>query len=272
MKSESVVLDRELVRIGSVPYLNAAPLVHGLGSGVRLAPPSQLAEWLRSGEIDVGLVSIAEVLENDCYDVVDGIGVGSDGPVYSVLLAHRVPLSELRTVACDPASLTSVRLLQWLFAERGLRPEFVRMAASTAPDPDATEGFLLIGDPAIAFRQSAAASAFQIWDLGQAWRESTGLPFVYAVWAIRRDVEAAPLVRRLLRAHDQGMAALDEIVRSRPEFDSETRDRYLRLHIRYSIGERERRGMAAFASGLDRLEIVRTHPIRWIGVHESAPT
>ena len=253
-----------LPRIGSVPYLNAVPLSHGLGSGVRLAPPSLLARWLQSGEVDAGLVSVAEVLENDLYDVVDGVGVCSDGPVYSVLLAHRGPLNEVRRVGCDPASLTSVRLLQWLMKDRGLSPDYVRMEGSRPPAEGNLDGFLLIGDPAIAFRQSTAASSYQLWDLGAAWKEATGLPFVYAVWAIRRGVFVGNLARRLIQARDEGVGAIDELIRTRGEFDEATRDRYLRHHIRYVLGTPERRGIEVFAAGLERLRITAVHPIRWV--------
>ena len=252
------------LRIGSVPYLNAAPLVYGLGDEVRLAPPTQLAQWLRAGDVDAGLVSITEVLEQDSYDVVDGVGVVSDGPVFSVFLAHHVPLEAVRRVACDPASLTSVRLLQWLLAHRGLRPEFVRMDASAAPDRTAADAFLLIGDPAIAFRQSPAALTVVTWDLGAAWREATGQPFVYAVWALRRDRSTPALVRRLREAGESGQRNLGQIIQNRPEFDFATRDRYLRQHIRHTIGGRERAGVSTFAAGLASFGIAKTHPIRWV--------
>ncbi len=251
-------------RIGSVPYLNAAPLVHGLGDEVRLAPPSQLAQWLRTGEVNAGLVSVTEVMEQDSYDVVDGVGVVSEGPVFSVYLAHHVPLEAVRRVACDPASLTSVRLLQWLMAHRGLRPEFVRMDTSAAPDRNAADAFLLIGDPAIAFRQSPAASTVVIWDLGEAWQAATGLPFVYAVWALRRDRVTPALVRRLREAGESGQRNLGQIIQSRSEFDLATRDRYLRHHIRHTIGDREKLGVATFSAGLESFGIAGTHPIRWV--------
>lgn len=261
-------------RIGSVPYLNAVPLVHGLGAEVRLAPPSQLARWLRAGEVDAGLVSITEVLEHDGYDLVDGIGVVSDGPVYSVFLAHRGNLEAVRRVACDPASLTSVRLLQCLLASRGIRPEWRRLEASQPLDVGSAdgEGFLLIGDPAIAFRSTPASATWHLWDLGEAWKRWTGLPFVYAAWAVRRDRQSTALIKRLIEARDAGADALGEILRTRPEFDLETRTRYLRQHIHYHVGERERAGVAQFVSELRRLGIVDSKVPRWIGPAPSEVT
>src|SRR5438034_9712631 len=111
-------------RVGSVPYLNAVPLTRGLEEQVIFVPPSKLAEMLRRDELDAALVSVTEVLFNDRYDVLDGIGIGSIGEVYSVILAHRKPLEEVKEVFCDTASLTSVNLLKVLLAEKNLFPEF----------------------------------------------------------------------------------------------------------------------------------------------------
>jgi len=105
-------------RVGSVPYLNAAPLTRGIESELIFATPARLAGMLQRDELDAALVSITEVLFNDRYDVLDGIGIGSIGEVYSVILAHRKPLEEAREIFCDTASLTSVNLLKVLLAEK----------------------------------------------------------------------------------------------------------------------------------------------------------
>src|ERR1700722_7497989 len=93
-------------RIGSVPYLNAAPLTRGIEGEITFATPAKLAEMLRRDELDAALVSITEVLFNDRYDVLDGIAIASLGEVYSVLLAHKKPLAEATEIFCDTASLT----------------------------------------------------------------------------------------------------------------------------------------------------------------------
>src|SRR4051812_49117032 len=99
-------------RAGSVPYLNAAPLVRGGESEVILAPPSELAKMLQRGELDAALLSITAVLFTGEYDVLDGVSIASLGEVKSVLLGHRRPLAEATEVYCDTASLTSVQLLR----------------------------------------------------------------------------------------------------------------------------------------------------------------
>src|SRR5258706_16288388 len=136
---------------------------------------------LQRDQLDAALVSVSEVLFKDRYDVLDGIAVASLGEVKSVLLAHRSPIEEVKEVFCDTASLTSVQLLRVLLAERGLKPEFKPLASyDSANLPDYA---LLIGDPALDFLR--APQSHEIWDLGAAWYEMTGLPFVYAVWALR---------------------------------------------------------------------------------------
>src|SRR5579871_4903949 len=136
-------------RIGSVEYLNAAPLTRGLEDRIHFTTPSRLAELLRRDELDAALVSITEVLLNDRYDILDGVSISSLGEVYSVFLAHKKPIAEITEVYCDTASLTSVNLLKVLLAERGLKPEFKPLENYTAAvDKDFV---LLIGDPALDF-------------------------------------------------------------------------------------------------------------------------
>src|SRR5437773_4080237 len=230
-------------RVGSVRYLNAVPLTRGLEQQVSFATPSQLAEMLRRDELDAALVSVTEVLFNDRYDVLDGIAIASLGEVKSVLLAHRRPIEEIKEVFCDTASLTSVELLRVLLAERGLRPEFKPLASYDFEAlPDCA---LLIGDPALDFLR--APRQHEIWDLGAAWYEMTKLPFVYAVWALRRGLDTSALRRQLREARDFGLDTLDFIIRGRTEYDYDFRNDYLSWHIHYHLGADEKRGLARFA-------------------------
>src|SRR5215831_2351089 len=119
-------LDQSLApfRVGSVSYLNAVPLTRGLESEIVYAVPSELAEKLRRDELDAALVSLAEVLLTDRYDILDEIAIASLGEVQSILLAHRRPIEDATEIYCDPASITSVNLLRVLLAEKGLKPQF----------------------------------------------------------------------------------------------------------------------------------------------------
>ncbi|HVY71499.1 MAG TPA: menaquinone biosynthesis protein [Verrucomicrobiae bacterium] len=236
-------------RVGSVPYLNAVPLTRGLEDQIVFAPPSQLAEMLRRDELDAALVSVVEVLFNERYDILDGIAVASLGEVKSVFLAHRRPIEEATVIHCDTASLTSVNLLRVLLAERGLRPKFEPLASRAAAA--LPEFALLIGNPAIEFLRGP--HTHEIWDLGAAWYELTSLPFVYAVWALRRGMPNAALRRQLREAKSFGLDTLDYIISSRTEFDLEFRKDYLGWHIHYHLGADEKRGLAKF------IELLRKH-------------
>src|SRR5436190_22753616 len=236
-------------RVGSVPYLNAVPLTRGLEEQVIFVTPSKLAEMLQRDELDAALVSVTEVLFNDRYDILDGVAVASLGEVKSVFLAHRQPVEQVKEVFFDTASLTSVNLLRVLLAERGLRPEFKPLAGyDFVALPDYS---LLIGDPAIDFLR--APRQHDIWDLGAAWYEMTGLPFVYAVWALRRGVESARLRRQLREAKSFGLDTLDSIISSRNEYDYDFCKDYLGWHIHYHLGADEKRGLAKF------IELLRKH-------------
>src|SRR5580704_7877919 len=236
-------------RVGTVHFLNAAPLVRGIEDEVILATPAKLAEMLRKDELDAGLVSITEVLFDDRYEVLDSMAIASLGEVQSVFLAHRKPVEQIQEVFCDTASLTSVNLLRVLLAERGLKPEF-----KSLPDYQSAttkDYVLLIGDAALDFLR--APHEHEIMDLGAAWLELTKLPFVYAVWALRRGVENKQLRRQLREARDFGLDTLDSIIQSRTEFDFEFRKDYLGWHIHYHLGTDEKRGLAKF------VELLRKH-------------
>ena len=236
-------------RVGSVPYLNAVPLTRGLESEIVFATPSKLAEMLRRDELDAALVSVTEVLFNDRYNILDGVAVASLGEVKSVFLAHRKPIDDVKVVLCDPASLTSINLLRVLLAERGICAEFKPLASyNDAPQQDYV---LLIGDPALDFLRGK--HEHEIWDLGAAWLELTRLPFVYAVWALRRGVDTKRLGRQLRDAKDFGLETLDYIISSRSEYDLEFRKDYLGWHIHYHLGVDEKKGLARFA------ELLRKH-------------
>ena len=236
-------------RVGSVGYLNAVPLTRGLEEQVIFATPSKLAEMLRRDELDAALVSVVEVLLTDRYDILDGIAIASLGEVKSVLVAHRRPLEEAREIFCDPASLTSIELARVLLAERGIKPEFKPLASydfATLPDYA-----LLIGDRALDLL--LGKRDHEIWDLGAAWYEMTSLPFVYAVWALRRGIENGVLRQRLREACDFGMDTLDHIIASRTDYDYDFRKDYLGWHIHFHLGMDEKRGLDRF------IELLRKH-------------
>jgi len=221
-------------RLGGLSYLNTRPLVYGLENQMVPGEPSEMADRMRRGELDAAIVPVAEVLREDRYDMADGIAIASCGPVFSVFLRHRGPVEQVRRVTLDPSSRTSVWLLRMLLQYRhGIEPEFVAVGGDAE---------LMIGDRAIEYRLRNPKEL--VWDLGAAWTEWTGLPFVYAGWALRRPVRMD--VQRLQRAKTDGLAHLDEIAQRHGPGTSEFRREYLTRHVLYNLGEPEKRGLRRF--------------------------
>ena len=234
-----------------MPYLNAVPLTRDIEGELIFAPPSKLAEFLRRDELDAALVSITEVLFNDRYDILDGIAIASLGEVYSVILAHKKPVEQATEVYCDTASLTGVNLLKVLLAERNLFPEFKPLENYKAAFEK--DFVLLIGDPAIDFQRSP--HEHEIFDLGAAWTEMTRLPFVYAVWALRRGIDNLDLRRDLREAKKFGLETLDAIIETRQEYDEDFRRDYFEWNIQYHLACDEKRGIARFC------ELIQKHKL-----------
>jgi chorismate dehydratase len=237
------------LRIGCVQYLNSKPLIHRYSGDVVFDHPSGLARDLAAGKLDVALVPTFEALRDPRYALVEEVAIASDGAVYSVFLAHRRPLAEVRHIALDPASLTSVHLLQVLLREyHGLRPQLLDLSAF----PGEADAVLLIGNQAIEFRQQDSG-AHHLLDLGEEWQRCTGFPFVFAPWLLRPGLPHAAEVADDLRALKiQGLARLDDIICAEPR-DPEFTRRYLTEHIRFGLGEREKAGIGKFR------ELLSTH-------------
>jgi chorismate dehydratase len=214
--------------------------------------PSALCKRLASDELDVALVSSFEFLRNPIYRIVDDNSISSDGPVYSVVVAYQVEISEVDEIELDPASETAVNLLRCLLSEIGLNPHLVQRNTSVRPaaggSGSARRAQLLIGDQAIRFRQSHTGQ-YEFWDLGEQWKKLTDLPFVYALWLIRPEVvNAKEIANRLRLLRDENLANLDELIAAEKEFDPQFCSRYYREHLRFSFGEKEKEGLRIFAN------------------------
>jgi len=236
------------LRFGCVKYLNARPLVRGWEGNVEFDHPSALCERLAKGQLDVALVSSFEFLRNPIYRIVDGVSISSDGPVYSVVVAHRGELSDIEEIELDPASKTAASLLRCLLAELGSTP---RLTSRVPENAGSSQARLIIGDQAISFRQTHA-DEFRFWDLGEQWTKLTGLPFVYALWLIRPEVLDAKSIAQHLRVlRDENLADIRVIVSgtadNKQKITAEFLDRYYKQHLRFGFGTREKQGLQTFA-------------------------
>lgn len=241
------------MRIGIVNYVNARPLAWGLLHGARagafetvLLPPAKVADALAAGTIDCGLLPSIELARIPDLLVVPGLAIAATHEVRSVLLVARRPIAEIRTVALDEASRTSAALVRILLDERyGLRPTFHSQPADVETMLETSDAALVIGDPALA----VARDKHVVLDLAGEWLEWTGLPFVFALWAVRRAAARPDLVTVLHASFEAGMAALPEIVAAAA---AETHlpeavllDYYTR-NLRFRMGRAEQAGLAEF--------------------------
>lgn len=237
------------IRIGAVNYLNTKPLICELE---QLAPdtelvlevPSLLADHLREGRLDVALIPVIEYFRAGNYSILPNISIASRGPVLSVTLFSRVPWPRIRRVALDEGSRTSAALTQILLRKRyGIFPEIRSLPLDQQAEDVDADAVLLIGDRAMRACLPGFAHAF---DLGQEWFEWTGLPFVYAFWAIRPGVELGPVATALEEAKRRGLEQCGLIAhREAPGLglDAGFCRRYLATIIHFDLGPREEAGL-----------------------------
>lgn len=248
------------IRLGSVNYLNARPLIAGLGGDtdpdftVRFDPPSVCATLLDAGEIDLGLIPTITYHNRPADLVVPGVSIASEGPVASVAIFTRKPMAEVRTFALDTSSRTSVALTRIMCRRKfGIQPAFARQSPDLVAMLTANDAALVIGDPALFADlpsvEAAIGARIEKIDLGALWTEMTGLPFVWAFWAGRPDAASAAAVTRLQSTRDAGLvvsdALADAYVSHTPAWQPLARH-YLREHIKFGLTPRMLEGLATY--------------------------
>lgn len=229
------------MKIGCVPYGHAKPFARAWEGGEPAwAHPKELAQRLWAGEVDMALVPVWEVLSRPGVRVLEGVAIGSKGEVRSVGVFHDRPLQECQTIEITPHSSTSVQLWRLVAEHQG-----IRLAEKKPADAQ-----LLIGEQALGEWNRRDGKG--VLDLGRAWTEWTGKPFVFAVWAL------GPKVRFDRAKLDRFRGACLEGVKRRAELAGDEKEKeYLTRCIQYGLGSPEKDGLAEFArrTGLGRVEI-----------------
>jgi chorismate dehydratase len=253
-------------RVGHIQFLNCLPIYWGLmRSGALLDvdlhkdSPDRLSAALVAGDLDIGPITLVEYLRHaDELLLLPDLAVGSDGAVLSVNLVSTRPLADLdgAKIALGSTSRTGVLLARLLLRERyGVDPEYFRCPPDLTQMLLEADAAVLIGDVALRAMYEAPRQGLTVTDLGLAWREWTGLPMVFAVWAVRRDFAAAHpgLVKEVheafLRSRDLCLAELDQVAESAARwepFDAATLAEYFRA-LDFSLGERQVAGLREFA-------------------------
>lgn len=230
------------MKIGCVPYGHAKPFAGAWAGGeVVWDHPKNLVGRLRSGEVDVALVPVWEVLTNSGYRVIDGVGVGSRGEVRSVAVFHDKPLAECGSISLTRHSMTSVQLWRLLVRER------IKLKIQETRSGEAR---LLIGDEALV--EWRERKGHGVTDLGKEWWEWTGKPFVYAVWAL------GPKAKVGLEELDQFRKDCRLGIERRGDLaKGEEEKNYLTKCIQYGLGMTEKEGMREFAhrSGIREVSV-----------------
>jgi chorismate dehydratase len=241
------------LRLGAVGYLNARPLTWALDRHptrwqVRYDVPSVCADRLRTGEVDLGLTPSIEYLFGPQHRFVPGVAIGSFGPVASVALYATRPLGDVRSIALDTSSRTSVTLIRVLCRHHfRIDPIYVPAAPDLARMASGNDAAVLIGDPAL--ESDHGALGLTKYDLGEEWTRWTGLPFVYAAWTGPLGAISPRDVQGLIEAGAEGQSHLEAIADEYAPTDPVRRDRaarYLRDNVRYAFGDAEREGLQRF--------------------------
>ena len=261
--------ERRRVRLAAVSFLNARPITYGLERGLvdpagqhfelSFDLPSRCAERLAEGDADLALMPTASYRELDLVTpmrAVPGIAIAAAGDVRTVLLVGEVPWSAMTDIALDGASRSSAALVRLLASERGIVPRFTTVAHDDVlTAAEGRTGALVIGDAGF----EASERYPYVYDLGTEWKQMTGLPFVFAVWAGRADAVDDEGIALLQASLDAGLAHRAEIARAWAEAHGGAPalyEHYLTHNINYRLGAPELSGVGAFFERL-RLEDAR---------------
>ena len=249
-------------KISIVKYLNAMPLAWGILEGPQkdafnpvLSTPAECAEQLSNGSVDIGLIPSIEFQRIKGCRIVPGPAVASTHRVRSVILVSQMPLWKVKTVACDNGSRTSVALSRIIFNDfYHTHPDFVPAEPNLGNMLANCDAALLIGDHALKFMEDndrpniekqkpfvrLGAEPLQIFDLAERWRFLTGLPFVFAFWAVREGFHDPSVVDALKQSRDFGVAnraAIAEKYSEPLQIKKEFIQEYLEKNVHYYMDQ-----------------------------------
>jgi chorismate dehydratase len=242
----------EKIKVGIVNYLNAKPLIYGLEQSPVMDEmeliadyPANIARLLLEGAIDVGLVPVAVIPLLKEYHINTNYCIGCDGPVASVCLFSEVSVEQIETVLLDYQSRTSVALAKVLLREYWkIAPQLIDTKADFRADIKGTTAGVVIGDRALEQRSKSK----YVYDLGEAWKAMTGLPFVFAAWVSNKQLPGA-FVAAFNEANEAGVNHIPSVVATTPYPAFDLHAYYTRF-INYELDEPKRAALKLFLSKL----------------------
>jgi len=256
-----------LINLGTVPFLNSKPLVYALEENlidhnfnITYSPPSSLSKLLFNREIDLGLIPVAELLRVGSYSVVPNISISSKGTVDSVVLVSRKDIPSINAVAVDMRSQSSTNMLRIVFEIfYGKAPNYIKKEPSVEFF-DGVDAGMIIGDLGLKYKYGNT-NEYKIFDLGEIWNEKTGLPFVYAVFAVNRGVDLGEGIDILKRSKSIGIKMADQIAEQQSRIINIPKEvclKYISSRIGYDLGEEEFKGIIEYSRLLDKLSISKS--------------
>jgi chorismate dehydratase len=248
-KFKLIVLDRK-IRVGAVSYLNTKPLIYGIEYSpvfreISLITeyPARIAEMLLTDEIDIGLVPVSIIPQMKEYHINTRYCIGSDGPVASVCLFSEVPVQDIRKVLLDYQSRTSVALAEILFERHWKqKPVFEQAGPDFLRDIRGGTAAVVIGDRALQQRKISA----HFYDLGEQWKQLTGLPFVFAAWISNKALDP-DWVHRFDEANAFGIQNIPRLLEGLPSNDFDLQAYYTQ-YLSYDLNEKKKKGLKLFLS------------------------
>ncbi len=240
-------MDRK-IRVGAVSYLNTKPLLYGIKNSPVISEislvteyPSRIADLLLSDGIDIGLVPVSIIPALKEHHINTRYCIGCNGPVASVCLFSEVPLQEIEKVLLDYQSRTSVALAEILFQKYWKRkPVFEHAGSDIISNIKGSTAAVVIGDRALDLRSSAA----YLYDLGEAWKLMTGLPFVFAAWISNKVLDPA-WVERFDQANALGLRNIEETIKNESPYSIDLHSYYTDF-LSYELNDEKRKGLNLF--------------------------
>jgi chorismate dehydratase len=248
MNVEGSEKDTRKIKVGAVSYLNTKPLIYGFEKGMMkdelelvIDYPSKIAQSLLDDTIDIGLVPVAIIPEMKEYHIIGDYCIAADGPVASVCLFSEVPLEEITSVLLDYQSRTSVMLVQYLIKEYWkINPVFKNASENFISEIKGTTAAVVIGDRALQQRNNFSF----IYDLGEAWKAHTSLPFVFAAWISNKPMTDT-FIAEFDKANQLGFDHLDAVINEHP-YDHFDLKKYYTQFIQYRLDDAKRKGLQQF--------------------------
>lgn len=248
------------IKVSAVSYINSFPFIYGLENSavadrieLQLDNPAACADKLKSGEVDLGLIPVAEIPNVPNARMVGNYCIGAEGPVDSVCLYSEVPLDEIETVLLDPESRTSLRLARILAQQKWeIRPDWKAARSGFESSISGTTAGVVIGDRAFKLNEKKLLR----WDLSEEWQELTGLPFVFASWVANKELPSA-FEDEFDQALKYGLNHKPEAMQKYLSSESDLQNKldYVNHRIQYILDDRKQQALERFLSMAVSVEI-----------------